>query len=35
MGASMGKHENRVVGVAVLVEIVLAALILLLGYLAV
>jgi hypothetical protein len=30
----MGKHENRVVGTAVLVEIVLAVLILVAGYLA-
>lgn len=35
MQSTMGKHENRVVGTAVLVEIVLAALILLAGYLAV
>lgn len=30
----MGKHENKVVGAAVLVETILAALILLAGYLA-
>lgn len=34
MGCSMGKHENRVVGTAVAIEIVIAALILLIGYLA-
>ena len=31
---TMGKHENRVVGAAVLVEIVFAALLLIAGYLA-
>lgn len=34
MGCSMGKHENRVVGAAVAIEIFIAALILLIGYLA-
>lgn len=31
---TMGKHENRVVGTAVLIQIVFAALLLLAGYLA-
>jgi len=30
----MGKHENKVVGTAVLVEVIFAALLLLAGYLA-
>lgn len=34
MAVTMGKHENKVVGTAVLVEVILAALLLLAGYLA-
>lgn len=34
IGGLMGKHENRMVGTWVLIEIVFAALLLVLGYLA-